>query len=187
MLDGQVLEASQVEYEPFGKTPLKRESRRPPRRQAPRISHCQTGRPPQHAGRLHGSIGLVQQSAGTLDLYSMQIRASAFEGESVLVTDLLANLLALTGRPRWTGSPRRATGCDQLLCNLHRRVHHGRGCLGRSLHRYRRRATLSSTGTMSGSLLEHHGGGQRGPAKLRHSLGAATTASFAPERLRAPR
>ena len=25
MLDGRVLEASQVEYEPFGKTPLKRE------------------------------------------------------------------------------------------------------------------------------------------------------------------
>ena len=35
-----------------------------------------------------GSIpGLVQQSAGTLDLYSMQIRASAFEGESVSVTE----------------------------------------------------------------------------------------------------
>ena len=27
MLDGRVLEASQVEYEPFGKTPLKREKR----------------------------------------------------------------------------------------------------------------------------------------------------------------
>ena len=26
MLDGRVLEASQVEYEPFGKTPLKRDS-----------------------------------------------------------------------------------------------------------------------------------------------------------------
>ena len=26
MLDGRVLEASQVEYEPFGKTPLKREA-----------------------------------------------------------------------------------------------------------------------------------------------------------------
>ena len=28
MLDGRVLEASQVEYKPFGKTPLKRESGR---------------------------------------------------------------------------------------------------------------------------------------------------------------
>ena len=33
-----------------------------------------------HFGAFGGSIsGLVQQSAGTLDLYSMQIRASAFE------------------------------------------------------------------------------------------------------------
>ena len=39
----------------------------------------------------------MQQSAGTLDLYSMQIRASAFEGESVSVTDLLADSLTLTG------------------------------------------------------------------------------------------
>ena len=63
-----------------------------------------------HFGAFGGSIpGLVQQSAGTLDLYSMQIRASAFEGESVSVTDLLADSLALTARPRWTGSPRRAT------------------------------------------------------------------------------
>ena len=38
--------------------------------------------------------GLPQQS---LDLYSMQIRALAFEGESVSVTDLLADSLALTG------------------------------------------------------------------------------------------
>ena len=37
-----------------------------------------------HKAALRSSIpGLVQQSAGTLDLYSMQIRASAFEGESV--------------------------------------------------------------------------------------------------------
>ena len=51
-----------------------------------------------HFGAFGGSIpGLVQQSAGTLDLYSMQIRASAFEGESVSVTDLLADSLALTG------------------------------------------------------------------------------------------
>ena len=39
-----------------------------------------------HFGAFGGSIpGLVQQSAGTLDLYSTQIRASAFEGESVSV------------------------------------------------------------------------------------------------------
>ena len=51
-----------------------------------------------HFGAFGGSIpGLVQQSAGTLDLYSMQIRASAFKGDSVSVTDLLADLLALTG------------------------------------------------------------------------------------------
>ena len=51
-----------------------------------------------HFGAFGGSIpGLVQQSAGTLDLYSMQIRASAFEGESVSVTGLLADSLALTG------------------------------------------------------------------------------------------
>ena len=43
-----------------------------------------------HFGAFGGSIpGLVQQSAGTLDLYSMQIRASAFEGESVSVTGSL--------------------------------------------------------------------------------------------------
>ena len=58
---------------------------------------------------------LVQQSAGTLDLYSMQIRASAFEGDSVSVTDLLADSLALT-RPRWTGSPRRATWAATSCC-----------------------------------------------------------------------
>ena len=35
-----------------------------------------------HFGAFGGSIpGLAQQSAGTLDLYSMQIRASAFEGD----------------------------------------------------------------------------------------------------------
>ena len=61
-----------------------------------------------HFGAFGGSIpGLVQQSAGALDLYSLQIRAAAFEGESVSVTDLLADLLALTGY----------VGCDQLLCN----------------------------------------------------------------------
>ena len=61
-----------------------------------------------HFGAFGGSIpGLVQQSAGTLDLYSMQIRASAFKGESVSVTDLLADGLTAQGN----------VGCDQLLCN----------------------------------------------------------------------
>ena len=65
-----------------------------------------------HFGAFGGSIpGLVQQSAGTLDLYSMQIRASAFEGESVSVTDLLADSLALR-----TGSPRRATWAATSCC-----------------------------------------------------------------------
>ena len=72
-----------------------------------------------HFGAFGGSIpGLVQQSAGTLDLYSMQIRASAFEGESVLVTDLLADSLALTGSATLDGLTAQGNvGCDQLLCN----------------------------------------------------------------------
>ena len=59
-----------------------------------------------HFGAFGGSIpGLVQQSAGTLDLYSMQIRASAFEGESVC------------WRTRWPSRAQGNVGCDQLLCN----------------------------------------------------------------------
>ena len=54
----------------------------------------------------------------TLDLYSMQIRASAFEGESVSVTDLLADSLALTGSATLDGLTAQGNvGCDQLLCN----------------------------------------------------------------------
>ena len=69
-----------------------------------------------HFGAFGGSIpGLVQQSAGTLDLYSMQIRASAFEGESVSVTDLLADLLTLTGSATLDGLTAQGNvGCDQL-------------------------------------------------------------------------
>ena len=63
-----------------------------------------------HFGAFGGSIpGLVQQSA----LYSMQIRASAFEGELVSVTDL-ADSLALTGGKL---TAQGNVGCDQLLCN----------------------------------------------------------------------
>ena len=61
--------------------------------------------------------GLVQQSAGTLDLHSTQIRATAFEGESVSVTDLLADSLALTGSATLDGLTAQGNvGCDQLLC-----------------------------------------------------------------------
>ena len=72
-----------------------------------------------HFGAFGGSIPwLVQQSAGTLDLCSMQIRASAFEGESVSVTDLLADSLALTGSATLDGLTAQGNvGCDQLLCN----------------------------------------------------------------------
>ena len=53
----------------------------------------------------------VQQSAGTLDLYSMQIRA--FEGESVLVTDLLA-LTDLAGRAHRAGQ-RNDVNCTDVF------------------------------------------------------------------------
>ena len=50
--------------------------------------------------------------------YSMQIRATAFEGESVSVTDLLADSLALTGSATLDGLTAQGNvGCDQLLCN----------------------------------------------------------------------
>ena len=72
-----------------------------------------------HFGAFGGSIpGLVQQSAGTLDLYSMQIRVTAFEGELVSVTDLLADSLALTGSATLDGLTAQGNvGCDQLLRN----------------------------------------------------------------------
>ena len=65
-------------------------------------------------------------------------------GESVSVTDLLADSLALTGSATLDGlTAQRNVGCDQLLCNdVNRRVHHGRGRLGRllrSAHSHRRR------------------------------------------------
>ena len=48
----------------------------------------------------------------------MQIRASAFEGESVSVTDLLADSLTLTGSATLDGLTAQGNvGCDQLLCN----------------------------------------------------------------------
>ena len=101
-----------------------------------------------HFGAFGGSIpGLVQQSAGTLDLYSMQIRASAFEGESVSVTDLLADSLALTGSATLDGLTAQGNvGCDQLLRRGRAVVHGGR----------------------VRQLAEHQRRGQRGPAELRH-------------------
>ena len=63
----------------------------------------------------HPSLHLhLQQSAGTLDLCSMQIRASAFEGELVS----LADSLALTGSATLDGLTAQGNvGCDQLLRN----------------------------------------------------------------------
>ena len=47
----------------------------------------------------------------------MQIRATAFEGESVSVTDL-ADSLALTGSATLDGLTAQGNvACDQLLCN----------------------------------------------------------------------
>ena len=132
-----------------------------------------------HFGAFGGSIpGLVQQSAGTLDLYSVQIRASAFEGESVSVTDLLADSLALTG----LGHAGRAHRAGQRGLRpaavqrreLHGRVHHGRGRLGRSLprsahgHRRRRRSHAVVHRGCVRQLAEHQRRGQRGPTELRH-------------------
>ena len=162
-----------------------------------------------HFGAFGGSIpGLVQQLAGTLDLYSMQIRASAFEGESISVTDLLADSLALAGSATLDGlTVQGNVGCDQLLCNdvnCTDVITTGVDASGAAVvHRGRVR-----------QLAEHHGRGQRGPAELRHrnhgqhntanagnfttvgdvstgtltASGAATAASFAPlGRSRAPR
>ena len=128
-----------------------------------------------HFGAFGGSIpGLVQQSAGTLDLYSMQIRASAFEGESVSVTDLLADSLALTGSTTLDGLAAQGNvGCDQLLCN-------DVNCTdvfttGVDASGAVSCAALTATGTVADvhggrvrQLAEHHGRGQRRPAELRH-------------------
>ena len=85
-----------------------------------------------HFGAFGGLIsGLAQQSAGTLDLYSMQ--ASAFEGG-----------LGHAGRAHCAGQRGLRPAAVQRR-ELHRRVYHGRGRLGRSLlrsahsHRHRRR------------------------------------------------
>ena len=112
-----------------------------------------------HFGAFGGSIpGLVQQSAGTLDLYSMQIRASAFEGESVSVTDLLADSLALTGSATLDGLTAQGdVGCDQLLCNDVNCTWTPRAQSPAPATGAVARATLSSTGAVSGSSLSISG------------------------------
>ena len=114
----------------------------------------------------------MQQSAGTLDLCGVQIRASALEGESVSVTDLLADSLALTGSATLDGLTAQGNvGCDQLLCNdvnctdVFTTGVDASGAVscaaltaaGTVVHRHRVR-----------QLAEHHGRGQRGPAELSH-------------------
>ena len=118
-------------------------------------------------GAFGGSIpGLVQQSAGTLDLYSMQIRASAFEGESVSVTDLLADSLALTGSATLDGLTAQGNvGCDQLLRNdvnctdvFTTGVDAGTvSCAALTATGTVAGAALSSTGAVSGSSLSISG------------------------------
>ena len=123
-----------------------------------------------HFGAFGGSIpGLVQQSAGTLDLYSMQTRATAFEGDSVSVTDLLADSLALTGSAGLGHSGRTHCAGQRGLRpaavqrrELHGRVHNGRGRLGRSLlrcahSRHRRRSNAVVHRAVSGSSLSISG------------------------------
>ena len=123
-----------------------------------------------HFGAFGGSIsGLVQQSAGTLDLYSLQIRATAFEGESVSVTDLLADTLdGLTAQHN--------VGCDQLLCSdvnctdvftTGVDASGAVSCAALTFTGAVSGATLTSTGAVSGSSLSIRGG-QRGPAELGH-------------------
>ena len=126
-----------------------------------------------HFGAFGGSIpGLVQQSAGTLDLYSMQIRASAFEGESVSVTDLLADSLALTGSATLDGLTAQGNvGCDQLLCNdvnctdvftTGVDASGAVSCAALTATGAVAGATLTSTGAVSGSSLSISGGASVG-------------------------
>ena len=111
----------------------------------------------------------MQQSAGTLDLYSTQIRASAFEGESVSVTGGLAGPHGLghAGRAHRAGQRGLRPAAAQRR-ELHGRVHDGRGRLGRHFlrsahsHRHRRRSRADVHRRRVWQLAEHHRGGQRG-------------------------
>ena len=127
----------------------------------------------------YGSIpGLVQQWAGTLDLYSMQIRASAFKGESVSVTDLLADLLALTGSATLDGLTAQGNvGCDQLLCNDVNCTDVFTGavsCAALTATGTVAGATLSSTGAVSGSLLSITGAASVGLLSLATGITGST-------------
>ena len=106
-------------------------------------------------GAFGGSIpGLVQQSAGTLDLYSTQIRASAFEGESVSVE--------LRHRNHGQHTHHQQHGQRRELHHGGRRVHGDTDGLGRS-----NRGELRSHRGAHGRHADHHRGGLRGPAGLR--------------------
>ena len=98
----------------------------------------------------------------------MQIRASAFEGESVSVTDLLADSLALTGSATLDGLTAQGNvGCDQLLCNDVNCTDvftTGVRSLLRSAHSHRRRRRSHAVvhrGRVR-QLAEHHGGASVG-------------------------
>ena len=96
----------------------------------------------------------------------MQIRASAFEGESVSVTDLLADSLALTGLATLDGLTAQGNvGCDQLLCN-------DVNCTdvfttGVDASGAVSCAALTATGTVAGATLTSTGAVSGGPAELR--------------------
>ena len=64
--------------------------------------------------------GLVQQSAGTLDLCSMQIKASAFKGESVSVT-------GFAGQRAYHAGQCGLQPAAVQRRKLHQCVHNGRG------------------------------------------------------------
>ena len=94
--------------------------------------------------------------------YSMQIRASAFEGESVSVTDLLADSLALTSSATLDGLTAQGNvGCDQLRNNVNCTDVFTTGvdasgavsCAALTATGTVAGATLSSTGAVSGSSL----------------------------------
>ena len=122
--------------------------------------------PPGGIAKLHfGAFG-GQQSAGTLDLYSMQIRASAFKGESVSVTDLLADSLALGSATLDGLTAQGNVGCDQLLCNdvnctdvftTGVDASGAISCAALTATGAVAGATLSSTGAVSGSSLSISG------------------------------
>ena len=135
---------------------------------------------------------LAQQSAGTLDLYSMQIRASAFEGESVSVTDLLADSLALTGSATLDGLTAQGNvGCDQLMCNdvnctdvftTGVDASGAVSCAALTATGTVAGATLTSTGAVSGSSLSISGAASVGLLPQEYSCGD----SQPPGRSRAP-